>query len=365
MKKQLGISIYPEQSTFEKDKAYLDFAKSLGYTQVFTSYFHVNNQPIEVIDKINKSLKYAKSIGFYTIADFENVSLQRLGIDLNDPKKCLEMGIDCIRLDSPSLPSEIAELTHNRYGIDVQLNMSNNDNLITNVMDFKPIKSRLSGCHNFYPQKNTAIPYDFFKEANQKYLQHRLSTAAFIGSHVGTQGPALGNKEFPTLEFMRFYDVVSQAKILMYCDEVDVIFFGNAYASEEELKLVSQIDRDEITFDFKTAHQVSPVEEKILFNHLHFRRMDITEAFIRYTMTRVYYKAEKILVGKQKASYNKGDVVIINDNDAHYKGECHIILQDNFKDDEKKYNFIGSIKPEELFLLNFIKANNRYQFKKN
>ncbi len=31
---KLGISIYPERSTFEKDKAYLDLAHKYGYKRV-------------------------------------------------------------------------------------------------------------------------------------------------------------------------------------------------------------------------------------------------------------------------------------------------------------------------------------------
>ena len=34
---KLGISIYPERSNFEADKAYLDLAHQYGYTRVFTS----------------------------------------------------------------------------------------------------------------------------------------------------------------------------------------------------------------------------------------------------------------------------------------------------------------------------------------
>ena len=36
---KLGISIYPERSTFEKDKAYLDLAHKYGFKRVFTSWF--------------------------------------------------------------------------------------------------------------------------------------------------------------------------------------------------------------------------------------------------------------------------------------------------------------------------------------
>ncbi len=39
---KLGVSIYPERSTFEKDAAYLDLAHQYGFQRVFTSLLEVS-----------------------------------------------------------------------------------------------------------------------------------------------------------------------------------------------------------------------------------------------------------------------------------------------------------------------------------
>ncbi|AUM62443.1 DUF871 domain-containing protein [Spiroplasma monobiae] len=363
MKRQLGISIYPEQSKFEKDKEYLDLAKKLGYEVVFTSVLHFvgSENEKEKADMVLKAIKYAKEIGFYTILDVEYKSMDLIGINVNDVSKCKEYGIDCLRLDSPSLPFEIANITHNKFGIDIQLNMSNNDSLIDNVMDYKPIKERLSGCHNFYPLEYTALPFDYFKEANQKYLKHNLSTAAFVGSHFGDMTTAVGWKELPTLEEQRNLSISEQAKILFYTNEINLVLIGNAYATQEELKELANIDRYEITLNIKPLYELSQSEKGIL-NFDHFRRGDITEYFVRSTFSRVEFKNSSIEPKNTKKIYNKGDVVIINNNDIKYKGECHIIVKDNFEDKQQKYNWIGTVKESERRLIDFIGPWNHFRF---
>lgn len=38
---KLGIPIYPEKSTFEEDRAYLDLAHRYGFKRVFTSFLQI------------------------------------------------------------------------------------------------------------------------------------------------------------------------------------------------------------------------------------------------------------------------------------------------------------------------------------
>lgn len=364
MKRRLGISIYPEQSTFEKDKKYLEIAKKLGYEIVFTSILHYGLD--EDFDKktsmVFKSIAYAKSLGFYIILDVEQNSMNKANIDKNF-LKCKTLGVDCVRLDTPLRASEIAFATHNEANIDIQLNMSSNDNLLETIMDFKPIQSRLSGCHNFYPLKYTGLPFNFFKECNKRFLKHRLETSAFVASHAGEMTTAVGWKELPTLELQRNLAIVQQAKILFYTDEIDNLLIGNAYATETELKLLAEVEKYRFTFDIKKEDWLTKEEEQIILSKQHFRRGDISEYFIRSSMTRILFKELKITPNNKKVNYHYGDVVVINDNDKKYKGELHIILKNDFKDEENKYNFVGKIIDEEKILIDYLKANSHFRFK--
>lgn len=362
--RKIGVSIYPEQSTFEQDKKYLDLAKELGYSVVFTSVLHFVGQKNDdkKAEMVLKSLKYAKKIGFYTILDVEYKSMELIGININDFSKCKEYGIDCIRLDSPSLPFEIAMTTHNESGVEIQLNMSNNDSLVDNVMDYQPISDRLSGCHNFYPLRYTALPYHFFSEANKRYRKYNLKTAAFVGSHSGEMTTATGWKELPTLEEQRNLPISTQAKILFYSNEIDTVIIGNAYAKKSELEQLALTERYEITFDLIVTKETTNLEKKVLMYN-HFRRGDITEYFVRSTFSRVKFKNDSIPARQTNSLFNFGDVVIVNDNDKKYKGECHIILKNNFKDFENKYNFVGTISDDEKKLIDCIKPWSNFRFK--
>lgn len=364
MKRKIGISVYPEQSSFEQDKQYIDLAKSLGYEILFTSALHFlgASDYDAKIAKVLKVIKYAHEQGFYTILDVESHSLAKIKVD---PELLVlkDWGVSCIRLDSPLRASEIAQYTFNDAQIDIQLNMSNNDSLIDEIIDFKPIVSRINGCHNFYPLKYTALPYSFFEVCNKKYLQNRLETSAFVGSHEGTMTTAVGWKELPTLELQRNLAVQAQAKILFYSNQIDNVLVGNAYATKSELEALAAVDRYMLTFDVRPELTLIAGEQELLESKCHFRRGDITEYFIRSTMSRVFFKDLAIQPRNHKKTYQRGDIVMINDNDLKYKGEVHIILVDSLADELSKYNFVGRVDNEELKLLDFVEPNTHFKFK--
>lgn len=363
-KKKIGISIYPEQASLEDSINYLNVTRSYGYEILFVSFIHMMEKTNEDFDKMLKVIKHANELKYYIIADFHYPSLEKMGISIDDFKKIKDMGISCVRFDSPALASELANLTHNEYGIDIQLNMSNNDHLITNVMDFKPVTTRLNGCHNFYPQKNSALPYDFFRESNKKYISLNLETFAFIGSHFGAQGPAKVNAELPTVELIRNMECDTQAKFLFYTNEINNVLFGNAFATEKELAMVASLNRDEITLKLNLESDLTENEEIILYWNKHFRRGDITESFIRSTMSRIEFKEVEIQPKRNKKEYKKGDVVVVNENGASYKGELHIILKDGYIDENNQYNFVGKVDNQEIILLNLIEPWTHFRFQK-
>ncbi|WP_053228497.1 DUF871 domain-containing protein [Spiroplasma taiwanense] len=137
---------------------------------------------------------------------------------------------------------------------------------------------------------------------------------------------------------------------------------GNAYATEEELKKLAQINRYEITFDLNIEKNLTKEEIDIL-QFEHYRRKDITKFFIRSTFSRVAFKNSQIPLKNGKKIFNKGDVVIINDNDQKYKSECHIILKDGFEDKNSKYNYVGKIESYENRLIDFIKPWSYFRFR--
>ncbi len=51
---KLGVSVYPERSTFEKDAAYLDLAAKYGYQRVFTSLLEIKGTKPQWLPTLKK-----------------------------------------------------------------------------------------------------------------------------------------------------------------------------------------------------------------------------------------------------------------------------------------------------------------------
>lgn len=85
---------------------------------------------------------------------------------------------------------------------------------------------------------------------------------------------------------------------------------------------------------------------------------------IRSRWTRMFYKKNSIPERRiNEEYYHRGDVVIVNDNLAHYRGEVQIVLKDMKVDGQR--NRIGHIPVTDHILLEEIKAGRSFCFLKN
>lgn len=61
-----------------------------------------------------------------------------------------------------------------------------------------------------------------------------------------------------------------------------------------------------------------------------------------------------------RTRYTRGDVVIVNDNLAHYRGEVQIVLKDMEADGQR--NLLGRIREEEIMILDHMGAHDSFTF---
>lgn len=94
--------------------------------------------------------------------------------------------------------------------------------------------------------------------------------------------------------------------------------------------------------------QISDIEKTIVEKPQHFRRGDMNEIVI----PRVTYKDIPNPPHDNEEEFQRGDVLIGNDNFGIYKNELQIVLKPH---KEPRKNKIDSIAKDELFLLDFIK----------
>lgn len=359
MKRRLGFSLYPDNSDYNNDKEYLKLGKKYGFSRIFMSMLEVTDGKKVVFNKFRKVIDCAKKLGYEVILDIAPNIFDALNISYDDLSFFHELGADGIRLDIAFDSKKEAMLSFNPYGLIIELNMSNDVEYLNNILTYEPNKPFIYGCHNFYPQDGSALPLDFFAKCSERFKKEGIRTAAFINSQVGSVGPWNINDGLPTVEIHRRLPVEVQAKHLFATGLIDDVVIGNAYASEDELKRLSEVNKYQVSFEVKLIEDINDVEKNIVFDNQHFRRGDITDQMIRSTEVRKKYENEKNNPHDNEEMFKRGDIVIGNDNFGKYKNELQIVLK-NHKDNRK--NKIGSIREEELILLDYIKPWSKFKF---
>ncbi len=348
-----GISLYPEHSTVQKDKAYIDLAAKYGYTRIFTCLLSVT-EDVETIKKQFREINsYAHDKGFEVIFDVAPSVFKELGITYDNLSVFKEMCADGIRLDEGFTGAEEAHMTLNKEGLKVEINASQPTRYIDNILSYKPYKDKLITCHNFYPQKYSGLGYNLFYDCSKRLKDMNLNVAAFVSSsNSNTFGPWPIDEGLCTLEMHRGLPMDLQARHLYATGVVDDVLVANCFATEEELRRLAEVNPGKLTIRIELEENISDVEKEIIFDFPHFVRGDMSEYMARSTMSRIVYKDASIPAGKTPATLHRGDVVVLNDGYGRYKGELHIILQD--RENDGRINLVGRIPEEEQILMEFI-----------
>lgn len=359
---KLGISVYPENSEVTEIKSYIDLAKKYGYTRIFMSLLAADEEnKNKIFDKFKEVCHYGKNLGYEVILDVAPNIFEVYKIKYDDLSFFQEIGATGVRLDVGMDGAKEAEMTFNKFGLDIELNISTSPTYLDNVMSFRPNKNRLVTCHNFYPQRLTGLPQQLFIEQTEKAKKHGLRTAAFVTCKEGKIGPWKVNDRLPTIEEHRDMDIFSQAKYLIYSGLIDDIIISNAFATEKELKDISEINKDVIELRVNYRKDITEQEKKVIEQFTHQRRGDINDYNIRSTMSRIVYKDEKIDPINNEKEVKKGNLYINNSLFGHYKCEILISLKEQETDNRK--NMAGQIIKDELILLDFINSWTRFKIK--
>lgn len=350
---RLGVSIYPEHSTKEKDIEYLSLAAKCGFKRVFTCLLSLEGKSIdEIKDEFKEIIAHANSLGMEVILDVAPNIFQQLGIKYEDLSFFAELGAAGIRLDEGFDGIKEAHMTFNEYNLKIEINASIGTKYIDNILSYKGNKDNIITCHNFYPQRYTGLSYKHFEKCSRDLKNIGLKVAAFVSSqNDNTFGPWPVNEGLCTLEEHRFLPIDVAARHLFATELVDDVIVANAYASEAELIELSKINPNKLTFKIELNNSVSEVEKEIIFNFPHHVRGDMSEYMARSTMCRIQYKDANI-EPKNTEDLKVGDIIIINNEYNRYKGELHIVLKDMPNDGRK--NIVGRIPENELHLLNYI-----------
>lgn len=355
---RLGISVYPEHSTTEKDFEYMELASQFGFTRLFTCFLSVKNIQ-DSIKTFTKYIEKAHSLGFIVSLDTNHEVFKKLGASYSNIKIFADMKVDILRLDVNFGTFMDSILINNPYNIKIEFNGSF-DNGSLSLLENGVSDKKIYICHNFYPQKYTGLSYHHFINISKKWKKANLHTSAFISSQEkNTFGPWEVYEGLPTLEIHRNLPIDLQARHLISTGLIDDIIIGNTYASKAELESLSKIRFDSKQVKIKFDDELNETENKIIYQTHHFSRLDSSDYVIRSYLTKKY--ADNIEVPVKKISqsvFHKGDVIMINDLLRKYRGELQIVMQDI--SNEGYQNKIGHIDEKEFIILDNIQPGDTF-----
>lgn len=359
----LGISIYPYKEKQAETFAYIDLAAKYGFARVFTNLLMIEKgQEGVVIDSLKTTIQHARRYEMEVIVDLNPAVFDQLKISYHDLSFFKEMGATGIRLDSTFDGLVESLITFDQTDLDLEVNISNDTYYLENILSYQPNRKRIIGCHNFYPQRFTGLDYDYFINCSEKYKKLGIRTAAFVNSHDADHGPHPYTDGLCTLEAHRDLPIALQAKHFIATGLVDDIIVANAFASEKELKALSQLLTNQIQFDVVFSEGTTALEKEIVLGHQHFNRGDINSYSIRSTFVKLNYQTSDLPANNTKELIELGDITIGNNLFGQYKGELNIVKQ-TMPNQKGEKNQVAKIVTEELFLLPYVKPWTKFQFR--
>lgn len=359
--RKLGISIYPEKTDRKRLYRYLDKASECGFSRIFSCLLSANEDKGRIKETFREINLYAKSKGFEIVLDVNPKVFNNLEISYNDLSFFKEVEADGIRLDMGFTGLQESIMTYNKENLKIEINMSNDTHYLETILDYKPNKANLIGCHNFYPHAYTGLGMEFFNRCTDRFVKNGIRTAAFISSQADeTYGPWPVSQGLVTLEMHRDLPLIVQFKHMIALGTIDDIIISNCYPDDEELEKFKRVRRDMVSFEVETMENLPETEEKIIFDGFHFNRGDVSENVIRSTQSRIKYKGHNFTLFNVPETIKRGDIVIESSEYGHYAGEMMIALND--MKNTGKSNVVGRISEEEIFILDYIKPWQKFSF---
>lgn len=336
-----GISVYAGLSDYSKDEniKYLRNAKELGITHVFSSA-HINEAKTSQ-EELQSIIDECNELGL------------KLSLDVSKPimSKFSELnGLFALRLDYGFTDDEIIELSKSApYYVELNASTLSYEH-IKSLIDNGINTSRTRFTFNFYPKLYTG--HDIIDVYNKTKICNEVGiyVGAFIPSHYGFRPPMY--EGLPTVEAHRKMDLSVAIEELKACG-VNGIYFGDAYASYDEIKLLNDHNTAEILLKLQLNNSDNNLD--YLFEKSFKIRPDLNSYILRVSSLRSTIEISSFNTVDRK----RYDVTLDNSKFKRYAGEINIVLQDLPKDE--RVNVIGSLNTTEI-IVNKIKLGNRFKF---
>lgn len=333
MKVSASIYLGLKDYTLEDNLKYLKKLKECSIDTVFISA-HMPEMDQNFSTQLLMILKESKKENFKIILDVNKNRYMEL------VEEHLLDGIYALRLDYGFSKEDILKMLNQPYLIELNasaISIGTLEYLKEQQVDF----SRIRISHNFYPKPYTGLSYEDVLEKNDYYHAFGLHVICYIPSHHGKRPPLY--EGLPTIEEQRNADLLAILSeiVMVHGDEV---CFGDAFASEEELKEAIEFDTNILSIPILLYPGICNHEKKLL-EQVHQNRKDANVYFIRSSCRVDGIKERNTL------ERTKGSITIDNEKFGRYQGEVGIMKQDLPCDE--RVNVIGKALVSSFLLKSF------------
>lgn len=356
---EYGLSIYPDFYGIEAIKNQVERAAELGYTRVFTS-IQLGNLGFEntkegVTDEFKSLFERCAHHHLILHVDINDRVLASLGGSPLNLKPIHDFHIQVLRLDGGFTDDEVAQMTHNPYGIRIEDNTSmvKNPRQRLETIKAKGNLQRYVACHNFFPRNDTGLDFDEAVRLAHVYADYGCQNGIFIASlHSPNDLNASGNG-VPTVEEHRYVPSHIAFSELRNTGLFDYILFGDSVPRDDELVAVARVANAEVVeipvwLDGSLRKDLRQRITETVF----LSRPDQPVHLIRATQTRGNFNLEP----HQTVQRHRYAITLDNRLSNRYEGELQILLDD--LPPSPVANVIGQVKPVAKRLLKQIMARN-------
>ena len=354
-----GISIYLGlDNTLEDNLKLLEDAAQQNIRRVFTSLHIPETNTKKLKEQLTLLLSAAQRHSMDVISDISPNTYELLGLNTLSIDDFAKLGIGTLRLDFGFSLEEIAQMSHNKYGVKLQFNASTiTKEQLSQLKKLGTAMDHIDALHNFYPRKYTGLDEEFFVNKNCLLQEYGLKVSAFIPSFHKPRGPL--HDGLPTLELHRetSFDFALRHMSAM---GVDSIFIGDSLPSPQELHDLGTMSDNRVICLKPEITTKSPLSMSMLTKKFSARE-DEARDLLRTQESREYFKEMGSSISPENCiAPKKGAIIIDNHLYARYEGELQITKRALPADE--RVNVLGYLSPTEQQLLKFITPGKAFRF---
>ena len=352
-----GLSVYPDFYGLEAITHQIERAASLGYTHVFTS-IQLGNLGFEnakegITPEFEALFSLCAHHRMILHVDINDRVLASLGGSPDDLEPIHALHIGVLRLDGGFSDEEVARMTLNPYGIQIEDNTSmvhQPQHRLETIKTQGNLHAYVA-CHNFFPRNDTGLSFEETVELAQRYADYGCQNGVFIASLHSPNDLNASGQGVPTVEEHRYVPAHIAFSELRNTGRFDYILFGDSGPRDDELVAVARVAQSDVVeipvwLDGSLRDDLRQrITQTVLWS-----RPDQPAQLIRATQTRGSYG----ILPHQTIFRHRYAITLDNDRSNRYEGELQILLSD--LPPSPVANVIGQVKPVAARLLTQVMA---------